>query len=748
MKKKIIGLLAGFTLLALSACGGGESGAAAGSKDYIYRGEEVALDEVEDMNGIGNFILKNDRMYIICYNWAEEGATLNLISKNTDGSDGKTAELKTGNNASYSLWAVDEEENYYAVLNEYMYDDSNPDNIIQENNYFLVKLDAQGKELWKRPLNEKKEEDYWVQWMKLLTDGQLIMKDNKGVYIYDKDGNPVRELKLNCEPDEYAEAYQMQDGSLVLGTYSSETNKTAYSRLNTQTGELSEAYSIPGNSNAYSVYPGAGYDFLLVGSGSIYGYNLGDTETKKLMNFVDSDLNAGYIYNVTAVSETEFYGMISDDLDGRTVLLKFTKVDPKDVKDKKIITLACNGLNWNVRRQVVAFNKSNPDYRIQIQDYYEYNTEEDFTAGLTRLNTDIASGKVPDILIGDYRMPTESYASKGLFEDLYPFIDNDAEMSREDFFPNVLAAYETDGKLYHLVPQFTIHTVSGKTSEVGKETGWTLDELEALMETKPEEMQVFAETTRDTMLNCIIQVSGHQFINWSSGECNFNSKGFIDLLEFVKDFPEELGEDYYNDKFWQEYEVMWREGKVLLNMTYLDSFATYNHIKKVVFGEDITLIGFPAENRKGSAINPQLDIMMSSKSKHKEGCWQFMRYFLTDEYQEKQEYGWPLSLKQVDKLAEAAKKKPQYEDENGNMVEYEQKYTVGGVELTVTPMTQEEIDEVLAFVKSVDQVYSYDESLLNIITEEAAPFFAGQKSAKEVADIIQSRVQIYVNENR
>ena len=47
-----------------------------------------------------------------------------------------------------------------------------------------------------------------------------------------------------------------------------------------------------------------------------------------------------------------------------------------------------------------------------------------------------------------------------------------------------------------------------------------------------------------------------------------------------------------------------------------------------------------------------------------------------------------------------------------------------------------------------NQVYSYDQELMNIISEESAAFFSGQKSAKDVAAIIQSRVQIYVNENR
>ena len=41
-----------------------------------------------------------------------------------------------------------------------------------------------------------------------------------------------------------------------------------------------------------------------------------------------------------------------------------------------------------------------------------------------------------------------------------------------------------------------------------------------------------------------------------------------------------------------------------------------------------------------------------------------------------------------------------------------------------------------------------DEALLQIVQEEAAPFFAGQKSARDVAGIIQSRAQLYVNETR
>ena len=91
-----------------------------------------------------------------------------------------------------------------------------------------------------------------------------------------------------------------------------------------------------------------------------------------------------------------------------------------------------------------------------------------------------------------------------------------------------------------------------------------------------------------------------------------------------------------------------------------------------------------------------------------------------------------------------------YEDENGEKVE--QPKTSWGYDdfnIDIYAATQEEIDAVKAIIASAEKLSgSVNEDLSNIITEETEPFFKGQKSAKETADIIQNRVQIYVNEHR
>ena len=78
---------------------------------------------------------------------------------------------------------------------------------------------------------------------------------------------------------------------------------------------------------------------------------------------------------------------------------------------------------------------------------------------------------------------------------------------------------------------------------------------------------------------------------------------------------------------------------------------------------------------------------------------------------------------------------------------YDDTYYIGNEEITLKPLTQEEVDFLTDFILSIDKFYRYSEEVHEIISEEAKAYFSGQKSAKEVADIIQSRLTIYINEN-
>ena len=91
-----------------------------------------------------------------------------------------------------------------------------------------------------------------------------------------------------------------------------------------------------------------------------------------------------------------------------------------------------------------------------------------------------------------------------------------------------------------------------------------------------------------------------------------------------------------------------------------------------------------------------------------------------------------------------------YTDENGVQV-VQPKYTIGygdGTEIEVYAMTQEQYDQFMDLLSRIDSVASIDSSIADIVLEETGPYFAGQKTVEETASVIQSRVKLYVNEQR
>lgn len=80
----------------------------------------------------------------------------------------------------------------------------------------------------------------------------------------------------------------------------------------------------------------------------------------------------------------------------------------------------------------------------------------------------------------------KAYAEQGILEDLNPYIDAEDTMERGDFAESVLTAFETDGKLPCFSPDFSVDTMIGRSAEVGEEPGWTIEDVLALAETKPE----------------------------------------------------------------------------------------------------------------------------------------------------------------------------------------------------------------------------------------------------------------------
>ena len=171
-------------------------------------------------------------------------------------------------------------------------------------------------------------------------------------------------------------------------------------------------------------------------------------------------------------------------------------------------------------------------------------------------------------------------------------------------------------------------------------------------------------------------------------------------------------------------------------------------MEKARFGDDLTLIGFPTESKEGNAISVSTRFALSAKSGSSEGAWEFIRYYMTDEYQNQLRYNFPVKKSALETMEKEAMERPYWLLEDGTKEYYDDSFYMDGVEVKYDPMTAEEAAEFTEFLMSVSMVNEYNQSMIEIVTEEAAAYFEGQKSAQDVAGVIQSRMRIYISENR
>ena len=206
------------------------------------------------------------------------------------------------------------------------------------------------------------------------------------------------------------------------------------------------------------------------------------------ISFVISDLYLADLSWLLELDYTTFLSVFYEDYEEGLKAGVLTYVKPEDIQDKAVMVLAGSGISSNLKRRVIAYNRTNDQYRIVIKDYDSYNSYEDYTAGYNQLNNDIITGNMPDILITN-NLPVENYASKGLLTDIGKLIEQDEELSQVEFVTSVIDAYSVDGKLYYVIPTFNVRTMVGKTSVLGDKTSWTMADAQQLISTMPEGTQ-------------------------------------------------------------------------------------------------------------------------------------------------------------------------------------------------------------------------------------------------------------------
>lgn len=751
--------------LGLTACGG-ESGGDENSqlaKENVYSYQEIELGFDMENSNINSMAYLDGKLYILVntYEYDEDGntnQTLGCHISNPDGTDSSFVELVREEREETYSWVnymlINSEGYIYAVENSCYEDYSDPDNYVYEDRYYLSCWDVNGQFLWSELIADNSGEEYsWCNYLLDAGEGKTLVIMGGSKYeavVYDPDEKEVSRQEIDSAVfEKISLVYTKEDGTMMMVTYDDDWTKRYICSFDLNTGQEGEKTELPFSDN-YNLYQGSNTDLLLTNSTGVYTWNMGDAEPTPLMNYVNSDLTAQNMFLIQQIDDRHFVGIYTDLANWESKCAYFTYVDPADIPDKEVLVLGCEYLGSILRSQVIDFNKASQEYRITIKDYSIYNSNDDWNAATTRLNNDITSGQCPDILVMDSVGSYSNYVSKGALADIGKLLEEDEELGQLEYLQNVWDAFSINGKLYAVVPNFSVRTMVAKKSLVGEPESWTMADVEAVLETMPEGAAAFSQMVRSTYIYYMMIYSGSDFVDLETGKCNFNSQSFIDMLEYAKTLPEEYPEDYWEDYDYTYYESQYRENRTLLYDLYIGNISDCKYQIKGYIGEEVSFVGFPTEESNGSVISTGSNMyMISAKSKHIDGAWQFVRQFLTEEYQLSDEnYCMPVLKSAFLEKAREATERPYWLDEDGNREYYDDTWYINGEEIVLEPFTQEEVDAICEFIYTVNRTDYYSEDIQNIITEEAEAFFSGQKSVQEVVEIIQSRAQIFVNENR
>lgn len=780
-------------LLPMTACG--KKGSEIASKEHVFTAEQIQLPEGIDY--VSTIKYANEKLYIIGdHSWQEgEGDDVQYKSETKlqvlaiDGTVEKETIISSSDDQNreegVSVWRsmshvdVGSDGNLVSLETVSTWNETTYEN---SDEYFIVKYDSEGNRISEVSLKkiqdaakESSKDDYfYVNSFMPTDDGKYLLLYRSKIFVTDDSGALLNTIEYGAADDNtYMNGLYKTYGGLIftgvnisrqVGSEWESENKLV--NIDTDNNQFGKEYECSGGNGSF-LNGTEKYDLLISKESGLAGYDIETGKTETIIDWLKSGFDSttmngdsttvlpdGRILCVTynyKYSGGGGYSWSGSDM----VISILTEVDPATLPDKKLIKLYALWLDIGVKRQVLEFNQNNQEYEIELTCYGD---DLNWKDAISKMNNDMIAGNLPDILLIDSSLPVDSYISKGLFANIYDFMETDPEINKEDYLQNLFEAYEINGALYYTVPEFTISTMVGKTADVGAEQGWTMDEFMEFVEDNPDS-SVFGDDRYATNTNMLINFFGYNydsFINRDTGECSFNSDSFIKMMEFCSRFPSEVKDEdiNYDDSYWQEYETQWITGKTLLSSEYIGRFQVIRELEQGKFGEPVTFKGMPGSNGNGSTFNSSGTLLaITAKSANKDGAWQFVRYFLTDEYQDtyanRDSYSFPAKLSALEKKAEAAKEKPYWEDpDTGEKNYYDNTYWNGSESVTIGVNTDEDNERMINFIKSVTAVNNYDTKIQDIITEESAPYFSGQKTAAQAAEIIQNRVANYIAENR
>lgn len=735
MKKAIrygILLLAAVVVCLLPGCGAEEQ-QQIGVNGYAYAGKTI---EKDDSSGSRKFTVAGDYLYYLQGNYTIKRIALETFLASGDLSGGETVftvggSLFSTEDAVFSqmadIWdyAVDNEGNIYSIL-------------AAENGVFLESVDDAGRTA--RGMLCKQYADgeiayrtwlpnlriFWSEpdWLALGSGGRIYVLTAEAILEMDMEGAVRGSLPVELAVD--TNDIWGKTGRLLEGG-----NGTVYyvaderGSISTETYLLESGESLRITSVSFlsasrlELYEGMDCILRKTTEG-LYRCDAAKSSMEEILRWGDSNLLAEDVRVVAQIADDRYIVIIpaqierDGEMTGGYERRLLTRTPVEELPERETIIVASLYPSPDLRRCAVEFNLASDTYHVSVKTY-----DGDTEGAAVRLDADLVSRDAPDIL-DFFELDVSKYAEKGMLEDLSPYLNADGVIDREDYLGNLLEGYTIKDRLVCIPKKFSAWVFWWLPQDVGGQGDWSMEDFMTLSEQYPDRRIFTGDPnlfgTGYLLREFCAPYYLERFVDWEAGTCSFDSEAFCRLLDWAAEQDRRNGLD--------------RES--LLGEHGID-FGLYEYYR-VRYGEDTTVMrGYPSVNGEIFIADAKDALGILAGSGHKDGAWEFLRYFLLDPGD-----GNDLPVRKT-LLEELMREEMESDGRN---------YNINRVPVKIPGLSQAHADLVMKVIESIDFTprSGVENEIVDIVWEEAQYMFDGSRTAGEAAAFIQNRVELLLQE--
>ncbi|MBO4877040.1 MAG: hypothetical protein J5501_03435 [Ruminococcus sp.] len=689
---------------------------------------------------------------------------------------GVSYNIAVANDGSIAALYVDAD---YGDLPEPDYDDPDFDQAVYDEaaqyNFKIAVYSPEGKLLSSVPVADLPVEPARnTSITETFTDGEHIIACIDGsVYLIGLDGTYLGEVTCG-EEGTLGQAGIDSKGRLICTVKGDGT--TRIHQVNTSDGTLLPAaaeYQFSGSTE--ELRPGTdGYSLFIRTLSTIYGIKEdgdGYGTIEPLFGTSYAGIGSTAVTGFVRRTDGLFTVTEMDWSAYRPKVRTYTPMSPEEYEKIPHITVGMYSEDYATAGQLEAFNETS-DVQAELRLYNTSNewSEDTYNRINEKLTQDALAGDLPDILISDDcgKVGNIDMTAMGVFIDLYPYIDRDKDISREDFVPALLTTLEHDGTLPMLGNKIAIDLgYIAKTKYVKNIGKWDFDAYISQLERMPELNEKWGETDETAYMRFTKNFDIYNWIDLDNATCSFDSESFIRVLRYCLGANGVEPEDRYTGLDPQSEEAqklglemfVTQQREMIDDDKLLDSQGIYGmegwlRITKGRFGgEDITVLGKPSPDGGHTYIRSAWhNYGITRFSEHPDEAFGLIKYLVSDEfYLDNVNYiGLPATWSGIDAIfGVVADHDPSMA---GNDTEY--RYSLGGDEwIDLGKLTQDDYDDVIGLINAAEPEppaaarFGIENSdWYDIIQEETERCFAGECTPEECARVLQSRMEIYISE--